>query len=239
MELRQRPQGIILIINIQMSTYILMKILESAPDRYDRGIRILSLGKLDKVYDRLISPVKEGQRVLDIGCGTGALTLRAAKKGAQVKGIDVNSRMMEIAQKRAEAAKLAQNIEFSEMGVAELGREKPESYDVAMSGLCFSELTEDELIYTLKEVKRLLKPGGILLIADEISPEGTLKRILNWLIRFPLVIVTYLITQTTTHAVKNLPEKIEEAGFSIETVRSSSLSNLTELTATKPAKGAK
>ncbi len=123
-----------------MSTYILMKILESAPDRYDRGIRILSLGKLDKAYDRLISPVKEGQRVLDIGCGTGALTLRAAKKGAKLKGIDVNSRMMEIAQKRAEEAKLAQNIEFSEMGVAELGSEKPESYDVAMCGLCFSEL---------------------------------------------------------------------------------------------------
>ena len=46
-----------------------MKILESVPEKYDRGIRIFSLGKLYKVYDRLISPVKEGQRVLDIGPG--------------------------------------------------------------------------------------------------------------------------------------------------------------------------
>jgi hypothetical protein len=34
--------------NTEMSTYILMKVLESAPSRYDRGIRILTLGRLDK-----------------------------------------------------------------------------------------------------------------------------------------------------------------------------------------------
>jgi len=51
-----------------MSTYILMKFLESAPERYDRGIRILTLGKLDKSYDRLLSEIKEGWKVLDIDC---------------------------------------------------------------------------------------------------------------------------------------------------------------------------
>ena len=35
-----------------MSIYILMKILESAPSRYDTGIRLLTLGRLDKAYDR-------------------------------------------------------------------------------------------------------------------------------------------------------------------------------------------
>ena len=66
-----------------MSTYILMKILESIPSRYDRGIYILTLGKLDKIYNRLTSYIKKGQKVLDLGCGTGALTLRAAQKGAK------------------------------------------------------------------------------------------------------------------------------------------------------------
>lgn len=69
-----------------MSTYILMKILESAPSRYDKGICILTLGRLDKAYDHLTSYIKKGQRVIDLGCGTGALTLRAAQKGAKVKG---------------------------------------------------------------------------------------------------------------------------------------------------------
>jgi len=64
-----------------MSVYILMKILESAPSRYDRSIYILTLGKLDKIYDRLTSRIKKGQTILDLGCGTGALTLRAAQKG--------------------------------------------------------------------------------------------------------------------------------------------------------------
>jgi ubiquinone/menaquinone biosynthesis C-methylase UbiE len=63
-----------------------MKVLESAPDWYDAGIRILTLGKIDKAYDRLASYINSGQKVLDIGCGTGALTLRAARKGAYAKG---------------------------------------------------------------------------------------------------------------------------------------------------------
>jgi len=216
-----------------------MKVLESAPSRYDKGIRILTLGRLDRAYERLISYVENGHAVLDIGCGTGALTLRAAQKGAQVKGIDVNSQMLEIAQKRAREVNLTQNIELYEMGVAELGSEQSESYHVVMSGLCFSELTEDELIYTLKEVKRLLKPGGLLLVADEVRPKSLSKRVLNWLIRFPLVIIAYLITQTTTHAVKDLPEKIKESGLLIESVRLNKIENFIELVARKPEEGTK
>ena len=119
--------------NIPMSTYILMKILESAPSRYDKGIRILTLGRLDDAYNRLTSYIKSGQKVLDLGCGTGTLTLKAAQKSAKVKGIDVNSQMLEIARKRTIKANLTENIELYEMGVAELGSEESESYDVVMS----------------------------------------------------------------------------------------------------------
>jgi len=206
-----------------------MKVLESAPDRYDAGIRILTLGKLDKAYDRLTSCIKSGQKVLDIGCGTGALTLRAAQKGASVKGIDVNVQMIEIAQKRAIKMKVAQNVEFCEMGVAELDSEKSENYDIVMSGLCFSELSEDELIYALKEVKRILKPKGLLLVADEARPDSLSKKMLNWLIKFPLVIITYILTQTTTKAVENLPETTEKAGFLIESVGLNKIGNFIEL----------
>jgi len=222
-----------------MSAYILMKILESAPSRYDRGIRILTLGMVDKAYDRLASHIKKGQRVLDLGCGTGALTLRAAQKDAKVKGIDVSSQMLEIAQERARKAGLAQNIELSEMGVAELGSEESESYDVVTSGLCFSELTDDELTYALKEAERILKPGGLLLVADEVQPRSISKRALTRLIRFPLAIITYLLTQTTTRAVKDLPERIEEAGFSIESIRLSRMEDFIELVAEKPGGGRK
>jgi len=220
-----------------MSTYILMKILEYAPGRYDKGIRILTLGRLDKAYDRLTSHIKEGQRVLDLGCGTGALTLRAARKGAKVRGIDVNPQMLNLAQKKVEEANLAPKVELCEMGVAELGDEKSESYDVVMGGLCFSELTEDELIYALKKVKIILKPEGLLLIADEVRPKGISRLILNWLIRLPLVIITYLITQATTNALRNLPERIEEEGLVIESVKLSKMGNFIELVARRPKDG--
>ncbi|UCD56745.1 MAG: class I SAM-dependent methyltransferase [Candidatus Hydrogenedentota bacterium] len=217
-----------------MSTYVLMKILESAPARYDRGIRILTLGKLEKAYARLTSHITSGQRVLDLGCGTGALTLMAACKEAQVKGIDVNSQMLEIARQRVSERNLAENVELCEMGVAELGNEEPHSYDVVMSGLCLSELTENELNYALKEVKRILKPGGVVLIADEVRPERVPKRVLNWLIRFPLVIITFLIAQTTTRPIKGLPEKIRETGLHIKSSRLNRTGNFIELVGVKP-----
>ncbi len=83
-------------------------------------------------------------------------------------------------------------------------------------------------------MKRILKPGGLLLIADEVRPKSISKRILNWMIRFPLVIMTYLITQTTTNAVKNLPKKIKEVGLLMESVRLSKMENFIELVVRKP-----
>jgi ubiquinone/menaquinone biosynthesis C-methylase UbiE len=222
-----------------MSTYVLMKVLESAPNRYDKGIRILTLGRLEKAYDRLVSHIKSGQKVLDIGCGTGALTLRAAQKGASVKGIDVNPEMLELARQKAARAGLAQNLELDEMGVAELSGEKSESYDAAMSGLCFSELTEDELIYTLKQVKRILKQGGLLIVADEVRPQTIARRLISWLVRLPLVIITYLVTQTTTSAVNDLPGMIREAGLSIESISLSKMQNFIEVIAKKPGEKAR
>lgn len=211
-----------------------MKILESAPSRYDQGIYFLTLGKLDKVYDRLTSHIKKGQTILDLGCGTGALTLRAAQKGAKVKGIDINAQMLEIAQKQVIKKNLLQNINLCEMGVAELETEKSDIYDMVMSGLCFSELSEDELIFTLKEVKRILKPGGFLLVADEVRPKNILKRILNGIVKFPLVIITYIITQTTIHSIENLPEKIKKSGLLIESVRLNNMENFIEVVAKNP-----
>jgi len=211
-----------------------MKILESAPSRYDTGIRLLTLGRLDKAYDRLTSQIKNGDRVLDLGSGTGALALRAAQKGAKVKGIDINPRMQEIAQARAKEANLAQNMEFVEMGVVELDKEESASFDVVMSGLCFSELTEDELKFTLKQVRRILKPGGLLLVADEVRPTRIYRRILLWLLRIWLRLVVFIFTQTSTRTLTNFPEKIKEAGFDIASIKLNKGETFLELIARKP-----
>ncbi len=221
-----------------MSTYVLMRILESAPRRYDLGMWLLTFGSLERAYDRLASRIHDGQRVLDLGCGTGALTLRAAGRGARVSAIDVNAQMLEIAGQRAQAAGLAEKIDFREMGIAELGADASASYDVVMSGLCFSELSEDEIHYALKQIRRILRPGGLLLIADEVKPTGLVRRTIHALSRAPLAALAYVVTQQTTHAVGNLPEKVTHAGFSIESLRSNSLGSFIELAARAPGQAA-
>jgi ubiquinone/menaquinone biosynthesis C-methylase UbiE len=218
-----------------MSTYVLMRILESAPSRYDLGIRLLTFGSLGRAYDRLAARIEAGQRVLDIGCGTGALTMRAAQRGASVKGIDVSAQMLEIAHQRASALSLSGSVDLQEMGIAELDAEPPGSYDAVMSGLCFSELSQDEIEYGLGQVMRILRPGGLLLVADEVKPKDLSRRLLHALMKAPFAALTYLVSQQTTHAVENLPEKLSKMGFSIESVRRNALGSFIEIVARKPA----
>jgi demethylmenaquinone methyltransferase/2-methoxy-6-polyprenyl-1,4-benzoquinol methylase len=208
--------------------------LESAARRYELGIRLLTLGRLDAAYDRLASHIEAGQQVLDVGCGTGALTLRAARRGAKVKGIDINAQMLRIAGQRLQEAGLTETIDLAEMGVAELDGEEAQHYDAVMSGLCLSELSKDEVAYALKEVMRVLRPGGLLLIADEVKPQGPVRKLIYSLIRAPLKAITYVITQQTTHPVPNLIEKLLETGLVIVSVRLNFLGSVGEFVSQKP-----
>jgi ubiquinone/menaquinone biosynthesis C-methylase UbiE len=73
-----------------MSTLVYMKLLEQTPAKYDRGMRILSLGRLDALKLEIASAwVEPGQAVLEIGCGTGSLAALMTGKGARVTGIDI------------------------------------------------------------------------------------------------------------------------------------------------------
>jgi ubiquinone/menaquinone biosynthesis C-methylase UbiE len=218
-----------------MSIYVLMKILESAPRRYDLGIRLLTLGRLDRAYDRLASHIEHGQQVLDLGCGTGALTLRAAQRGAKVKGIDINAQMLEIAGQRLHKAGLTESVDLVEMGVAELDGEEAQRYDAVMGGLCLSELSAEETDYTLKEAVRILRPGGLLLIADEIKPHSLVKQMIHGLISTPLAAFAYAVTQQATHPASNLAGKLMDAGLSIVSVRLNMLGSFGEFIAQKPA----
>jgi demethylmenaquinone methyltransferase/2-methoxy-6-polyprenyl-1,4-benzoquinol methylase len=211
-----------------------MRILESAPRRYELGIRLLTLGRLDVAYDRLASHIQGGQQVLDIGCGTGALTVRAARRGARVKGIDINAQMLEIAGQRVKSAGLGELIELVEMGVAELDSEEAQRYDAVTVGLCLSELSEDEVRFTLKQAGRVLRPGGLLLMVDELKPRGLLNRMLYSLVRIPLAALTYLVTQQTTHPATNVSETLTAAGFEIVSVRLNRLGSFGEFVARKP-----
>jgi demethylmenaquinone methyltransferase/2-methoxy-6-polyprenyl-1,4-benzoquinol methylase len=194
---------------------VFMRVLESAPSRYDRGIHLLTLGRVDDLRDWLATYVQSGWRVLDLGAGTGALALRAASRGAEVVAIDVNPGMLDVARRRAEVAGLGERIMWREMGVAEMDDFPERAFDAITSGLCFSELSADERRYTLRQARRILGSEGRLLLLDEVPPGRSLDRLLYTLVRVPLVVLTWLLTQTSTQALPDLGRLLEQLSFEV------------------------
>jgi len=198
-----------------MTSFVWMKVLESAPQRYDRGIRMLSGGRIAEAYERIAGLVAApGIRILDIGCGTGGATFACAARGASVIGIDVDAGMLEVA--RSKPLRCAGSAEFVQLGAAEIeDRFAPGSLDAVVSCLALSEMSPEEQDYVLRTVNTCLVPGGALVIADETLPEGSLSRLAYHLRRLPVAAATYLLTQTTTRPLRGLRQRVRAAGFSI------------------------
>ena len=197
-------------------SYVYMKVLESAPDRYDRGMRIVTLGRLERVHQSIADSLERGSSVLDIGCGTGALAICLARKGVHVTGIDVSPSLLVQASDRIRAGGLEALVSLKEMGAANLDTAFPAaSFDAVVATLVLSELSSEEIEYTLEQSKRILRSGGQLLVADELLPENALGQLASFLFRLPFVVLAFLLTQNTTHRVARLRERIERAGFEL------------------------
>lgn len=196
-----------------MSTYAFMRWLESTPSRYDRGMHLLSRGRLAGVYRRVaeLADVADA-RVLDVGCGTGGVALACAERGASVIGIDRDPGMLDIA--AAKPAPGSGSVGWLELGAAEIeDRFAPESFDAVVSCLVFSEMSPDERRYVLGVLHSRLRAGGRLVIADEVEPRGPGPRLAYRLARLPMLAITWGLTQRTTRPVHGLAEALVRAGF--------------------------
>jgi len=217
-----------------MSSYIYMKILESQPRRYDRGIEMLSTGAAERAKHKLVREnVRPGDRVLEIGCGTGSMSVMAALAGARVQGFDVSAGMLEVAREKVADERLDGRIELFEMGITGMDRLPDAHFDVVMSTLVFSELSPDEQAYALAAAHRVLRPGGRLALADEARPTRPLYRLLHGCIRLVLLAITFALTQTTTRAVRGLDAAVARAGFHIDKQERSALESFLYLVASK------
>ena len=211
-----------------MSTMVYMKILERAPAGYDRGMRILTLGRIDRIKREIASTsVESGHRVLEIGCGTGMLASLMTARGAHVVGLDISEDMLAAARRNTPEA------EFVHMTATEIGRLGESRFDRIVATLSFSELSEDEIDLVLRASVGLLKPGGKLVVADEVPPRRWWARLLAHLVRWPLAAVTFLLTQNTTRALRNLDERLERTGFTIVSRRDYLLGTLALVVAEK------
>jgi len=221
-----------------VSSFVFMKVLESAPHRYDRGMRLLSLGRMERLYREIADAVAApGRRILDIGCGTGGIALACAARGARVVGIDSNPEMLEVARSKPPPPGTPP-VEWRELGVAEIEDAfEPAAFDAITAGLVLSELAPLERDYGLRIALSRLRPGGLLAAADEAVPRGWARRLLWRGVRLPLVCLTYLLTQNTTRPVADPARLVRAAGFADVRERRLGWGEMVLVTARRPQEG--
>jgi SAM-dependent methyltransferase len=120
----------------------------------------------EKVVARL--GVQPTERVLDLGCGTGNVSLLAARAGADVVGVDPAARLLRVSRERLAAEGLGGSFE---LGAAEELRFSAAEFDAVVS--VFALIFTPEPQRAAEEVLRVLRPGGRALITTW-TPDGPL-----------------------------------------------------------------
>ncbi|MFX1314729.1 MAG: corrinoid protein-associated methyltransferase CpaM [Promethearchaeota archaeon] len=196
-------------------SYVYMKSLEKKAEKYDKGIKILTLGRLPKIKQFIVENyLKKGETLLDIGMGTGTFAILCAKKGVNVVGIDFSEQMLEIARKNRELKDLNEFIEIIKIPVIELDKTFPDnSFDKITTILLLSELYFKEQEFCLSQIFRILKESGEFILVDEVKPKKFWKKMIYFLVKIPLVLITFIKSHLTTKAIKNLEERLEQHNF--------------------------
>ena len=122
--------------------------------------------------------LENSSNILDIGCGTGLMTSEIAGQNSSwiVTGIDASFSMIKYAEKKRSSENcifqqaLGENLPFDESTV-----------DAAVSALFFHHINKNLKKKTLAEIKRILKPGGKVIIADMGIPYTALGKITSYL----------------------------------------------------------
>jgi len=173
---------------------------------YDFAVNITTLGQARRLRKTTVNNalIKPGDNVLDVGCGTGEVTLvaKTRAKDGKVYGIDPAPEMIAVA--RTKAARQGLEIDFR-VGVIESLPFPDMSIDMVTSSLMMHHLPEELKVRGLAEIYRVLKPGGRLLIADFMRPTGSF---LNHLF------IAFTRHQGLKSGIEDLQKLLEEAGFS-------------------------
>jgi demethylmenaquinone methyltransferase / 2-methoxy-6-polyprenyl-1,4-benzoquinol methylase len=133
---------------------------------YDPMNHAMTAG-LDRRWRRLTARavVVPGARVLDACCGTGELALAARAEGGRVTGLDFSERMLERARRKSS------EVDWVRGDLLELPFDDA-SFDVATVG--FGVRNVEDVGRALRELRRVLRPGGRLAILELVRPTGPL-----------------------------------------------------------------
>ena len=141
---------------------------------YDLGTTILSFGRISVLRRKLVelAAIASGERILDVGCGPGRLTILAgtvAGPSGETCGIDPAPEMVSLARRNAMRADV--KVRF-EVGAIERLPYPDDYFDVVLSSLMLHHLPDELKGRGLAEVCRVLKPGGRVLAVDFSATPG-------------------------------------------------------------------
>ncbi len=122
----------------------------------------------DRILERAC--IGSEETVLDLGAGTGLLTLPAAEAARQVWAVDISARMCDYLAIKARSAD-QDNVEPVVASAVSLPLVS-ESVDVAISNYCLHHLGHEEKLVALAELHRVLRPGARLVLADMMFTVG-------------------------------------------------------------------
>ena len=121
----------------------------------------------ESVHRQLIDQahLQPGQRILEIGCGTGSLTtlVKTLNPAVEVVGLDPDPKALDRARRKAERQRISIALD---RGFSDELPYPDESYDRVLSALMFHHLDRDEKQRSLHEIRRVLKSGGSLHLLD-------------------------------------------------------------------------
>jgi SAM-dependent methyltransferase len=115
--------------------------------------------------------IRPGIKVLDLGCGDGTTALPAARRGADVLGVDIARNLVEAGNRRASAAGLT-NCRFQEGDASNLHDLADRSYDLVVS--IFGAMFAPKPFDVAKEMVRVTRPGGRIVMGNWIPNDPTL-----------------------------------------------------------------
>jgi len=125
--------------------------------------------------------IKDEHTVLDVGCGTAVLTILIKKThpNAHVIGVDADPRILEAAKLKAEKADA--DITLDRGSATELPY-PDDSFDHVFLSMVLHHLTREDKVRALREIWRVLKPGGELNIADLAKPHNAFMHLASLII---------------------------------------------------------